>query len=378
MALYELAVLGTPTTRQAEELQGVVSKVVDSFGMTLGNEVGWSVCPDAFAPPSNLAAAAVVYGGAEALKQDVAPLLRRGVPILPVASELTRVREEIPEALRQLNCIAYGAAGAQRVAVALLECAGLLPKQRRVFVSYRRNESREVALQLFDELSARQFDVFLDTHDIRPAEDFQAMLWHRLCDSDVLVMLDTPGYFESRWTNAEFGRALAKGISVLRIGWPDQTPSPRTGTASRVELLASDVQGSGRVSADAIEKICLQLEMVRSQGYAVRNLNLVSKLRLAVETIGGAFVGVGPHKAVHVSLPDSRPLIVHPAVGVPTALTLHEATTHTPDSTSAVMYDPVGLHPEWQAHLDWLGGQIRTVRWMKVEEAAWRLADWEG
>lgn len=384
MALYELAVLGTPTKKQAEELQELVSKVVDSFGMTLGDEVGWRVFPDAFAPPRNLAAAAVFYGGPEALKQDVAPLLRGGVPILPVVSEVTRVREEIPETLRQLNCIAYGtpgasnASGAQRVAVALLECAGLLPKQRRVFVSYRRNESREVALQLFDELSSRQFDVFLDTHDIRPAEDFQAMLWHRLCDSDVLVMLDTPGYFESRWTNAEFGRALAKGISVLRIGWPDLTPSPRTATASRVELLASDFQDSERVSPDAIERICLQLEMVRSQGYAVRNLNLVSKLRLAVETIGGAFVGVGPHKAVHVRLPDSRPLIVHPAVGVPTALTLHEATTRTPDATSAVMYDPVGLHPEWQQHLDWLGGQIRTVRWMKVEEAAWRLADWEG
>src|SRR5579863_8345102 len=100
MALYELAVLGTPTTKQAEELQELVSKVVDSFGMTLGNEVGWSVCPDAFAPPRNLAAAAVFYGGPEALKQDVAPLLRGGVPILPVASELTRVLEEIPETLR--------------------------------------------------------------------------------------------------------------------------------------------------------------------------------------------------------------------------------------------------------------------------------------
>jgi TIR domain len=68
--------------------------------------------------------------------------------------------------------------------------------------------------------SARLFDVFLDTHGIAPAEDFQTMLWHRLCDSDVLVMLDTPNYFGSRWTSAEFGRALAKGIAVLRVGWP--------------------------------------------------------------------------------------------------------------------------------------------------------------
>jgi len=41
-----------------------------------------------------------------------------------------------------------------------------LPAQRRVFVSYRRNESRDAAVQLFEELSARQFDVFLDTHSV--------------------------------------------------------------------------------------------------------------------------------------------------------------------------------------------------------------------
>src|SRR5262249_25131364 len=56
-------------------------------------------------------------------------------------------------------------------------------------------------------MSARHFDVFLDTHSVSVAADFQAALWHRLCDSDVLVMLDTPDYFASRWTTAEWGRA---------------------------------------------------------------------------------------------------------------------------------------------------------------------------
>ena len=134
-----------------------------------------------------------------------------------------------------------GGSRTERIATALLECVGLLPRQRRVFVSYRRDDARQAALQLFNALSARLFDVFLDTHGIAPAEDFQAVLWHRLCDSDVLVMLDTPGYFESRWTNAEYGRALAKGISVLRIGWPGVSPSLRTATASRLDLAATEI-----------------------------------------------------------------------------------------------------------------------------------------
>ena len=235
--LYELAVLGAPSDAQISELEQLISQAVQPFGLRLGQEVGWLVRPEAFNPEQQKAAAAVFFGGKDAPQANLQSLLRKAIPVLPVVSDPAKVQEEIPAILRPLHCLAYNAGGAQRVATALLECAGLLPRQRRVFVSYRRDEARQAALQLFDALSSRLFDVFLDTHGIAPAEDFQAMLWHRLCDSDVLVMLDTPNYFASRWTSAEFGRALAKGISVLRIGWPDATPSVRTATASRAELL---------------------------------------------------------------------------------------------------------------------------------------------
>jgi len=64
-----------------------------------------------------------------------------------------------------------------------------------VFVSYRRDESRTGAVQLHDELSARGGDVFLDTHDIIPGDLFQEMLWHRLADCDVVIMLGTKENF---------------------------------------------------------------------------------------------------------------------------------------------------------------------------------------
>ena len=43
----------------------------------------------------------------------------------------------------------------------------------------RRAESRAAALQLHDLLTARGFDVFLDTHDIRLGDPFQDVLWHQ-------------------------------------------------------------------------------------------------------------------------------------------------------------------------------------------------------
>ena len=375
--LYELAVLGSPSDVQLAELAKCIDETVLPFGLRLGQEIAWVVRPGSFTPHQQRAAAAVFFGGRDAPIDNVAFLLAKEIPVLPVVSGEAKVREEIPELLRPFNCLDYSSAGAARIATAMLECIGLLPKQRRVFLSYRRDEARQSALQLFDAFSARRFDVFLDTHGIAPAEDFQAVLWHRLCESDVLVMLDTPNYFASRWTSAEFGRALAKGIAVLQVSWPGATPSIRTQTASRVSLRADEWNAaSGQLSEPAIVRICMQLETVRSQSLSVRGLNLVSGLRSAIERIGGSVAGVGPHRAVYVKLPDGTDVVAYPTVGVPNSTTLHEATDNGAGRSVAVVFDHVGLHPTWMGHLDWLGKYVTTARWVKLSEAAWQFADW--
>ena len=132
-------------------------------------------------------------------------------------------------------------------------------------------------------LSSKLFEVFLDTHGIAPGEDFQAMLWHRLCDSYVLIMLDTQDYFDSRWTRAEYGRAMAKNISVLRIGWPDVAVSRHASNASRIDLTPVDVDvATGQLTDVTITRISHRLEFLRGQSHAVRNLNLFSKIQQSV------------------------------------------------------------------------------------------------
>lgn len=375
--IYELALMGDPTDDQVAALVKEIEPALSAFGLRLGTDVGLDVRPLTFAPSNRTSAAAAFFGSEVASAMDVSSLLSRAIPVLPVVSSLERVRTELPAGLWPINCLAYGAAGARRVASALLECVGLLPRQRRIFLSYRRDEARQAALQLFDALSARLFDVFLDTHAIAPAEDFQAALWHRLCDADVLLMLDTPTYFESRWTSAEFGRALAKGVAVLRVEWPDLTPSVRTATASRAELLATEIDAStGRLAGSAIERICTQVEAARSEGIAVRHVNMVGRIQNEIETIGGRFQGIGPHKAVYLQLADGRDVVAYPTIGVPTSVTLHDATAHAGDSLPAVVYDHVGLLPSWVKHIDWLGEHVKTARWVKACEAGWQFADW--
>lgn len=377
--IYHLAVLGSPTEEQITDLEEAVGNAVAMFGLRLGEDVSWEIVPETFNPGQQCSSAVVFFGGSGADHASLPSLLRRGVPVIPVVSDLRRVGTDIPALLQSLNCLSYADGGVKRVTTALLECAGLLPKQRRVFVSYRRDEAKEAALQMFDALSSRHFDVFLDTHSIAPAEDFQTMLWHRLCDSDVLLMLDTADYFNSRWTTAEFGRALAKGISILRVGWPEVMPSSRLATASILELADEDLdETTGRIRNAAIGRICRQLEEVRSKSHAVRMVNLMSNLRIGIESIGGAVLGTGTGRGVRLQLPTDELIVVYPTVGVPTSMTMHEAYLNSPDESVAILYDHVGLHPQWLTHLDWLGHYIQATRWLRACEASWQLADWRG
>jgi hypothetical protein len=301
-----------------------------------------------------------------------------GVPVLPVVEELKGATSVLPACLHAFNALEGGDAGVERIATALLECVGLLPRQRRVFLSYRRDESRAAALQLFDELSANQFDVFLDTHGVPPADDFQSVLWHRLCDADLLLMLDTSTYFESRWTAAEFGRALAKQIPILRVAWPSVGGSRRVETTTNLELAGGELARDGEgLTEAAIQRVVTAVERVRGEGLAARHVNFVGGLRASLAMIGGSVTGIGRNRAIYIRLADGRQVVVNAAIGVPTSVLLHDASEVAEDCASAVVYDHVGLRSDWIAHLDWLGEHIKTARWVRSSEAAWDFAAWE-
>ncbi|MBX9591661.1 MAG: toll/interleukin-1 receptor domain-containing protein, partial [Hyphomonadaceae bacterium] len=258
----------------------------------------------------------------------------------------------------------------------------LLRRQRRAFISYRRIESRNAAMQLHDLLTSRGFDVFLDTHDVRPGEPFQDVLWHRLCDSDVLVMLDTPTYFESKWTRHEIGRARAKEIHVLRVIWPDHTPSRLTELAETIYLDRADLSGAdGPIVEATSDRIVLAVERLRSRSIASRYMSITGRLRADVDRIGAAVAAIGSHRAIAIKLLDDRQVWAYPIVGIPTAELLNDvadkARRADQRETPILIYDHVGISEAWVAHLKWLDDNIKSVRAVKTSEIGWALAAWE-
>lgn len=384
MCVYELGILGSLSETERSNLSFTLEEMVSDFDLAVGKDI---LIHDAnsIGNRNKRAAIAVAYFGnrnhADATEAQV--IASEGAPIIPVIPFNGDIATDIPNCLQSINALQKRSDDPEmiEVATAMLECIGLLRSQRRVFVSYRRIESRAAALQLHDLLSGRGFDVFLDTHDIRPGEPFQEILWQRLCDSDVLLMLDTPGYFESKWTRHEIGRARAKEIHVLRVTWPGHEPNKMTDLAETIFLDGFDLEDKeGPLVERIAERIILKVEQLRSRSIAARHMTISGKLRAEAEKIGATVVGIGAHRSVSLRLVDDSQISAYPVVGVPTAQLLNDVYNKARDSgqdlTPILVYDHVGLGGEWRDHLDWLDQNIKVVRAIKVSDAGWELAGW--
>jgi hypothetical protein len=384
MALYEVIVLGSPTKRQITELKGRVDEVASIFSLATPDDIVVRHGASTLKRNPKAATVALYFGGDPSVDIDKVDALEAAkVPVVPVVMDGARVSDMVPVAIQAVNACFVRADDEKLEALSAVafEIIGLLHRQRRIFVSYRRSDSRDAAVQLHDELSSRGFDVFLDTHDIRPGAEFQEMLWHRLVDCDVMIMLDTKDYFGSKWTTQELGRSLALGVQILRLVWPQHSGSRHLSLSDTITLLDADFDTENRLSATRISEVANRAEALRSRSIATRQLEIVGKLKIEAERIGGKFEGIGAHRAIGITLPHGKRVVAYPVVGAPTAELLHDVHAKSIGAGHGrfpcLVYDHTGIRPAWLDHLTWLDENIAGVRALKVFGAGWELAKWD-
>ncbi len=384
MAWYEIIVLGSPTPDQLRELKDRVREAATSFQLTMPGEIDVLVGTATASRNPKAAAVALYFGSDPAVDADkVDELEAAKVPVVPVVPEgIASFSNAVPAALHPVNACTIPADDLRldTLASVALEIVGLLHRQRRVFVSYRRTDSRDAAVQLHDELSGRGFDVFLDTHDIRPGADFQEMLWHRLVDCDVMIVLDTKKYLDSKWTPQEIGRAQALGVQILRVVWPGHKGTAHLSLSDTIVLAMGDLRRK-RLSAAVVSEVARRAEALRSRSIATRQLEIAGKLKVEVELIKGRFEGIGAHRAMALTLPMGKTIEAYPVVGVPTAEMLNDvhskATKARHGRFPCLVYDHTGIRPAWLEHLAWLDGNIAGVRTLKILGAGYELVGWD-
>ena len=95
--------------------------------------------------------------------------------ILPIFN--ASFTDEMPELLSNQNGVSFND-NLRKIKNIVLEGFELLRKNRKLFISYKRAESSNIAIQLYEFLERNNFDVFIDTHSIDKGDEFQEELWH--------------------------------------------------------------------------------------------------------------------------------------------------------------------------------------------------------
>lgn len=372
---YQVALLGAADSREFRVREAVHARVTD---LGLDADVIQFLRDQEVSSRNPRLPLMAIFFGAEAVAKDsalITELIGESAVIAPVVSSLQRLDQELPPQLRHIQALDFSlqGLGVERLASLVLETFRLLRMERRLFISYRRAEAQPLANLLYDGLDARGFDVFIDTRSIPPAVDFQAELWHRMSDSDVVIIIDTPGFRARRWTAEEMARANATNIQILHLLWPGQREDSASAFSHFLALRRSDfgwgLPGKGgRVRQNTLRRIYAETERLRARAIAARHRYLIDNFCDAARDLG-MNPEVQPERWVALPRANGRPLAIVPAVGVPTSDRLNAMFDSIAGSGTAsrdvwVVYDNRGVLSHWLAHLDWLDTHlpVRTIR----------------
>lgn len=299
--------------------------------------------------------------------------------ILPIVNNLEDFNDSVPESLKGVNGTTLSSENdIEPLVNSILEGFGLLRISRKLFISYRRNESSEVAIQLYEQLEKHGFDVFLDTHSIRPGEPFQEELWHRMADIDVIVLLNTPGFLDRKWTKEEVARANAMSIGILQVVWPGHKLENTAKLGIPFQLSDSSFGNSHFRSDDkylsdkTIEELVSSVESLRARCLASRQDNIITNFILSAQRVKKEAV-LQPERYITIKGNNDKEFIFIPTVGVPEAFIYNRSDElvcklQSKDVKGFLIYDHLNIREKWLAHLSWLDNHL-PIKSIKIIEA---------
>lgn len=295
--------------------------------------------------------------------------------ILPVVSDLTKFSSLIPDDLKNQNGFQLeNENDIPKLVSCILEGFNLLRASRRVFISYKRSESSDIAIQLYEALEKSGFDVFLDTHSIRPGEPFQEELWHRMTDSDIIVLLNTKNFLGSHWTKQELAKASSLSIGVVQVIWPDSNLMREAEICIPIQLENNDFieNTSPKLIESVINNIISSTESLRARTLAARQDNLTSEF---ISFAHQSKVEVTLHSDKFISLyKNDEEYIIIPTIGVPQSLSCSNAEElilrikQDRPKCIYLLYDHVNIRDKWLYHLEWLNQHL-PVKSLKLSDS---------
>lgn len=225
-----------------------------------------------------------------ALAAYLEELTERALPVIPVVPEIAAFDfSSLPDALdavRALNALGWdqGSAPGETVYRAIRRHLGLDPFVRhcKVFISYRRADGRDVAMEVYDHLHERGYRAFLDTEEIEGGEPVQHRIGEEIVERDFLLLIDSPQAPESDWIMKEVEMALAARVTVCAVRLPGSEGFPLLRDVPTMDWDASDPNRLDKLERFVARAIGSKTAFDTQVDRVLREVARVERLELAV------------------------------------------------------------------------------------------------
>jgi hypothetical protein len=159
----------------------------------------------------------------DAEEKVFAQRLKEGRSVLPVVPD-PPAAQFLPKSLAPINAFITGFFGKVWPECLTDETLSMMWLHRRtpkVFISYKRTDSAPIAAQLYDRLNHLGYETFFDEASVQRGADFQRELKWWLNDADLLIVLASPRFPQSKWCMEEVTFCQQRFIGVATVEWPD-------------------------------------------------------------------------------------------------------------------------------------------------------------
>lgn len=213
--------------------------------------------------------------------RTIGEAVKSNVAILPIIVEdpSEGITDQLPSEIVHLNAERWQELGTN-VALALLAILGLIESERKVFISYKQSQTSDIAIQLFEELVKRRFDVFLDRYSVEPAVDFQLRLEEALSDKAFVLLLESSDLLQSEWVRHEIAYSHAHRIPIVALKIPGEagTFASAIDEAFRIRLSQKDLSTNGTLAESSLARVLDRIEIDHAKALRKRREQILGSV----------------------------------------------------------------------------------------------------
>lgn len=272
--------------------------------------------------------------------------------VLPVVKEASMFNRYIPVCLTSINAfILSDNTKVPSLVNHIYSHFGLIDATRKIFISYKQDETKAFAHQLFHELHRHRFLPFLDSYSIQPGLTFQEYLRHELSDSEIMVMLNSPHFKDSHFTMEEVTTAGELDVSILNVEFDGAS-------AKGEELCFAETYSIGQCQGKdheydnaVLQEIIFHIEKIRALAYNARRRVIVDGLR-AKGIVNESSVALQSGSILN----QSSNQLIRPCVHVPKSQDFHSLFVEESQGNSKLLaFQGAHCTKVSKNHINWLG-----------------------